>query len=189
MRAVKLRRVHLTEGDAPRLQRFFDANPEYSQAINGRPPHATEAHDEIGETPPTGMTFREKVAFGWEDDGGDIQAMAGGLGDFLAAHVWHIGLFIVATATHGSGLAQRLHDELEQWMRDHGARWIRLGVVIGNTRGERFWEKAGYVEVRRRLGVDTGGRVNDLRVMVKPLCDEPIANYLALVARDNPGAP
>ena len=42
-------------------------------------------------------------------------------------------------------------------------------AVAGNARAERFWEKMGYVEVRKRLAVPMGAKVNDLRVLVKPL--------------------
>jgi hypothetical protein len=45
----------------------------------------------------------------------------------------------------------------------------------------------GYVEVRRREAVDTGGRLNDLRVMVKPLAvGATLMDYLEKVARDRP---
>jgi len=78
---------------------------------------------------------------------------------------------------------------LEAWMKRNGARWIRLGVVAGNARAERFWARAGFVETRVREGVTLGRRVNTVRVLVKPLAGRPLADYLALVARDNPGAP
>jgi hypothetical protein len=71
-------------------------------------------------------------------------------------------------------------------MRERGALWSRLGVVAGNGRAERFWEKMGYVEVRKRNGVAMGKRVSDLRVMVKALADGNLPQYLALVARDRP---
>jgi RimJ/RimL family protein N-acetyltransferase len=184
--ALGLRRIEIGLDDAPRLQRFFDANPEYSLAVNGRAPHAGEAAEEIAELPPPDLPFSTRRLFGFENGDGELVAFASVLGDFIAAHVWHIGLFIVATRLNGSGTAQALHDELEAWMRSHGARWIRLGVVVGNARAEKFWERCGYVEARRREGVDTGGRINDLRVMVKPL-EGTLAEYLERVARDRPG--
>ena len=41
-------------------------------------------------------------------------------------------------------------------------------MVAGNARAEKFWESAGFVEVRRRDGVAMGRKVNAVRVMVKP---------------------
>src|SRR5258705_9166242 len=35
-------------------------------------------------------------------------------------------------------------------MRGSGALWLRLGVVEGNLRAERFWENSGYVDIDRK---------------------------------------
>ena len=183
----------LVESDLPALQRFFDENPDYFVAVNGEPPHADEAEREFRDAPPAGMAYREMRLLGFfADDGGregELVAMATVVGDFIAEHVWHLGLFIVATALHGSGAAHAMYRELEDWMVERGAHWIRLGVVVGNARAERFWERAGYLEVRRRGPVRMEQRLNLLRVLVKPLDGREIAPYLALVARDRPDAP
>jgi ribosomal protein S18 acetylase RimI-like enzyme len=102
--------------------------------------------------------------------------------------VWHVGLFMVATARHGSGAAQALYRALENWAAGSGAHWIRLGVVKGNVRAERFWQRAGFVPLRTREAVQMGQRVNTLLVMAKPLAGGKIADYLALVERDRPGS-
>ena len=188
----------LTERDVAVLQRFFEANPEYFVNVNGEPPRADEAEHEFHDTPPPGMAYREMRMLGFfaVDDGGasadrdrELVAIATIVGDFIAEHVWHIGLFIVATALHGSGAAHAMYRQLEEWMVERGAHWIRLGVVAGNTRAERFWERSGYLQVRERGPLEMGRRTNMLRVMVKPLDGRTIAPYLALVARDRPGAP
>ena len=66
---------------------------------------------------------------------------------------------------------------------------MQLGVVAGNSRAERFWEKCGFVEVRKREGMAMGTKINTVRVMVKPLGGGALAEYLAGVERDNPHAP
>ncbi|MBI3147426.1 MAG: hypothetical protein HYZ17_02800 [Betaproteobacteria bacterium] len=66
------------------------------------------------------------------------------------------------------------------------ARWLRLGAVVGKQRTERFWRRCGFQEVRPRLRVNTGGRLNDLRVMVKVLGRRSLSDDLALVPRDQP---
>jgi ribosomal protein S18 acetylase RimI-like enzyme len=190
----------LGERDLPELQRFFAANPEYFVAVNGEPPRADEAEIEFRDVPPAGMPYREMLLLGFFD-GGDasadheghedarLVAMATVVGDFIAEHVWHIGLFIVATALHGSGAADAMYRRLEEWIVERGAHWIRLGVVAGNARAERFWERSGYLQVRERGPLVMGRRTNVLRVLVKPLDGRAIEPYLALVARDRPGAP
>jgi ribosomal protein S18 acetylase RimI-like enzyme len=100
--------------------------------------------------------------------------------------VWHIGLFVVATSLHGGGVAQRWYGGIERWARDRGAQWLRLGVVEGNTRAERFWQGRGFSECRRRSGITMGQRCNTIRVMFKPLAAGTPSDYLSLVTRDRP---
>ena len=100
-----------------------------------------------------------------------------------------MGLFIAATALHGSDRPRRIYEGLEGWMHGQGAQWLRLGVVRGNTKGERFWEKRGYLQTRERGPIAMGLRSNLLRAMVKPLAGGELADYLATVTRDQPGMP
>ena len=182
----------LGQGDVDALQRFFAANPEYFVSVDGEPPAADAAAHELVDVPPAGMPYREMLLLGvsdGDDPDGALAAMATVVAGFISEHVWHIGLFIVATALHGSGAAQAIHRALERWMVERGAQWIRLGVVAGNARAERFWERTGYVETRRRGPIEMGRKTNVLRVMVKPLAGGSIDEYLDLVQRDRPAAP
>ena len=164
-----LRTVELGSGDEPLLQRFFEANPLYFLAVNGAPAGPGEAHEEIHGELPAGWAFTKKWVVGYLDADNQVVALANVVSDLLASGVWHVGTFIVATSRHGSGDAQVLYRGVEDWARANGARWLRLGVVRGNVRAERFWEALGYVETRTRAGVEMGRLTNTLRVMVKPL--------------------
>ena len=176
----------LTEPDLPALQAFFEANPDYFAAVNGMAPRADEARQEFEDRPPAGMPFDDAFIVGFHDGSGHLIAMASITSNLLARHVWHIGLFIVATSLHGSGTAVSLYDGLETWVKAQGARWIRLGAVVGNARAERFWERQGYIEVRRRAGTQLGDITHTIRVFVKPLGSSGLDEYLGLVARDRP---
>lgn len=174
--------------DVPALQALFDANPAYFQAVNGRPAKPDEAQAEFDEVPPAHLPFARQWKAGIHDGQGQLVGTVVVLSDFCAAGVWHLGLFLLATRLHGSGLAARLHEALLDWARDQGALWMRLSVIVGNARAERFWARQGYTEVRRRHGIDTGGRLNDARVMVRALGNQDLAAYLARVPRDQPGS-
>jgi GNAT superfamily N-acetyltransferase len=176
----------LVAAEVPRLQGLFDENPEYSLAVNGRQPLANEAQLEFDERPPAEFGYTRRWFIGLFDPAHALIGHAGVISDLLAERVWHIGLFIVATRLHGQGVAQGLYAALEDWIRRAGADWLRLGVVDGNTRAERFRARNGFVQVRVRGGYDTGGRINDVRVLVKALGDEPLDSYLARVSRDRP---
>jgi len=183
----RLRELGADDIDA--VQRFFEANPEYFLTVNGEGPGPDEAKNEFVDVPPAGMPYRAMWLLGFYDRGGAMIGVATIVGDFLQPHVWHVGLFIVATALHGSGVAQALYRRLERWMVEQGALWLRLGVVEGSVRAERFWQRCGYVQVRERGPTTTGKKSNRLRVMAKPLGGGTIDGYLALVERDRPGAP
>lgn len=186
-RAGHFRAFEMAAGDVPGVQRLFEANPGYHQLVGGRPPMPDEAVAEFEARPP--FDFTRKWFIGFRDEKGDVVGVADLISDIFGKDVWTVGLFFVATRLHGGGAARVLYDAMEDWMRSQGARWLRLGVVEGNARGARFWEKVGYIDVRKRGGVEIGARVNTLRVMAKPLAGGTVAEYLALVTRDRPGSP
>jgi GNAT superfamily N-acetyltransferase len=181
--------VELGPEDEPLLQRFFEANPAYFDGVFGETAGPEAARDEIRELPPDGWSYTRRWLLGYRAADGELAAAADVVSDLLVPGAWHVGLFIVATARHGSGTAALLYRGLESWAAGHGARWLRLGVVQGNVRAERFWAAQGFVETRTRSGAVMGRRTNTLRVLVKPLAGETLAAYLALVPRDRPGAP
>ena len=184
-----LRTIEITAAHAPELQRFFEANPEYFLAVNGEPAGPNEAHEEIHGELPAGWRFTKKWLVGYMDAQNTMVAMANVVSDLLAPGVWHIGLFVVANSRHGTGDAQALYRGLESWAATNGAAWLRLGVVQGNARAERFWEALGFVQSRIRSGVEMGRLTNTLRVMFKPLAGGTREAYLSLVPRDRPDDP
>jgi GNAT superfamily N-acetyltransferase len=177
--------VGLAEEDLPALQAFFAGNPEYFLAVTGAPPRPDEAKQEFEFRPPHGTPYDKLYVLGFLDSRGQMVAMASVLTDLLAPRVWHISLFIVATALHGTGTAGLLYERLEKWAKDEGASWLRLGAVAGNTKAERFWEKLGYREVRRATE-QLGSMTNTVRVMVKSLGGSDVDEYLREVPRDRP---
>jgi len=183
-----LHTIELTPDREPQLQRFFEANPEYYEIFYGEPPVPGEAHEEIHGELPAGWSFTKKWLIGYLDAAGEMVAMANVVSDLLAPRVWHIGYFLVATSRHGTGLAHELYRGLERWALENGAEWLRLGVVVGNVRGERFWAAHGFLETRTRDGVVYRKRTHTLRVLYKPLAGGTLEEYRALVPRDRPGA-
>jgi len=179
--------VLLSPDDAPALQSFLDANPGYSQIVAGRPWLPDEAASELAERPPTdwpqGAT--RHLALLDARDGG-WRGLLFYTEDLLAPQVWHLALFLVASAWHGRGLAAALHQAWEDHAAAQGAHWLRLGVVIGNARAERFWERMGYQDVRLRRGLVFGQLTQDVRLMVRPLGEATLAEHLARVPRDRP---
>ncbi len=177
--------VELAEEDLPALQAFFVGNPEYFLAVTGAPPRPDEARQELESRPPQGLPYDKVYLLGFLDSVGQMVAMASVLTDLLAPRVWHISLFIIATGLHGTGTGALLYERLERWAKDRGASWLRLDVVVGNLKAERFWEKVGYRDVQR-LSAQLGSMTHTVRVMVKPLGGSDIDEYLREVPCDRP---
>ncbi|NVZ73187.1 GNAT family N-acetyltransferase [Pseudomonas costantinii] len=175
-------------GDEAELQRFFEQAPDYFIAVNGEPATSSEAREELQGYLPEGWSCSRMYWLGYRDAEGQLVAVVNIAADLLAAGIWHIGLLLVHTRLHGTGLAQRLHADLEAWAAEKGAQWLRLTVVVGNTKAERFWPKLGYVQVRTREGITMGRQVNTVSIQVKALAGGQVDEYLALVERDRPGA-
>jgi GNAT superfamily N-acetyltransferase len=180
------RAIELGADDAPLLQRFFDANPGYFATVQGEPAWPDAARRELHEAVPAHMPSSRKWIVGWRDDGGDLAAVASVVSDLISPGVWHLGLFVVDSRRHGSGDAQALYGSIEDWARAGGAEWLRLGVVEGNDRAERFWTRQGYLQTRTRDGVPMGRTTKTVRVKVKPLAGGAVQTYLGLVPRDRP---
>lgn len=183
----RVRELHAHE--LPLLQALFERHPEFFFTVNGRAPEPDEARQEFDELPPQHLSYSRRWFGGVFDRDGALQGNAVVVSDLAVARTWHVVMYLLATPLHGTGAATEVFAALEAWVRAQGARWLRLGVVVGNTRAERFWERCGFVEVRRRDNMDTGGRINTLRVMVKPLADGTVDEYLQQAPRDRPGSP
>lgn len=180
------RAVELGAADIGRMQRLFEASPRYFEAISGAPASATEGRDEFHSAVPPQWPMGRKWTIGFEA-GGELAGLATLISDLFAQGVWHVGLFLLAEPRWGGG--GPLYRDLEAWMLRQGARWLRLGVVLGNARAERFWRREGFSEVRRREGFVVGSQSNVLLVMAKPLAGGAWSDYERLVPRDRPGAP
>lgn len=128
----------LDAADIAALQRFFDANPAYFLTTQGEPPRPDEAEIEFDDVPPAGMAYRAMWRLGFDDDG-VLVGMATIVADLVAAQVWHVGLFIVATALHGSGAAATLYRALEAWMVDQ----VRTGFASASCAATRARSASG----------------------------------------------
>jgi GNAT superfamily N-acetyltransferase len=161
----------LQRGELPALQALFEANPQYFITVGGKGPRPDEAVAEYEELPPPHLSYSGRWLAGFFDAD---QALCG------------MALFILADEWHGTGAARELYEALEAWAARSGATWMRLGVVQGNVRAERFWQARGFAPVRTRPLVNASGQARTVFAMVKPLRGGTVEQYLQLVPRDHP---
>jgi len=176
----------LRADEVPLLQALYEANPLYFETVTGHGPRPHEAQEAFDDRPPPDMPYRAQECLGLFRHDGTLVGVSIVVVDLMAPGVWHVALFLLATGLHGHGLARALYQALEAWALREGAQWMRLGVVVGNTRAEHFWWRRGFEQVRLREHILASDRVNTLRVMVKPLAGQPVAAYRAQVPRDRP---
>jgi GNAT superfamily N-acetyltransferase len=174
--------------ELPELQALFEANPGYFVAVNGKPPAANEAMREYEDFPPPHLTYGTRWFAGIFDRHRTMVGVSIVISDLSAKDVWHIALFFLDHKLRGTGAAEDLCTSIEALSISSGARWMRLGVIEGNHRAERFWSKCGYSEVRTRQLTNLSGEPRIVRVMVKPLLGGTFAEYLRLVPRDAPNS-
>jgi GNAT superfamily N-acetyltransferase len=178
--------------DADAIWAFVQANPEYELLVSGEMPSREQAlEDFFDRGPPPDMTFtalHKLLVFNKAADG-EAAGLAGRIDvctDLMAAGVWHIGLFQIATADWGSGRAQALYAALEDWMMTGGAQMLRLSVADQNPRARRFWERNGYALWHTRSGVQMGRRSNVLHTLLKPVGVMTLDDYRRAVPGDAP---
>lgn len=176
----------LTIEDAALLQCFFEANPDYFLIVEGEPADTDKAREELRGKLPEGWSFSKNWMLGYQTADRSLLAALQFVTDLLAPKVWHIGLFIVASERHGSGIAQTLYRDFETWARAQGADWMRLCVVQSNVKAGRFWRSLGFSEVRTREGIEMGRLSHTVDILIKPLNDGTLEQYLSLIERDRP---
>lgn len=181
-----LRVTELTALDEPAIQVFFEANPGYFMVCTGEPPRADEAHEELKGDMPDDWNYNTRWIWGYIDEQGSLVALVNIISDLWSPGVWHTAFFIVDSSRHGSGDARLIHQDIERWAQQNGAQWMRLVVVQGNVKAERFWEKIGYQQVRTLEGIKMGKRTNTLRMMVKPLGGRTLEEHLQRLPKDRP---
>jgi GNAT superfamily N-acetyltransferase len=175
--------------DGPALEAFAAQNPGYDILLSGAAPEPHLWVEEFMESQPP----RE---FGWSavhklvaipQDGGPVAAVMDICEDMIAPGVGHVGLFQVAEALHGTGIAQELYEALEAWLAGRGSDAVRLGVLLANPRGRAFWVRNGYQVSRLREAPSDAPVAHTAEVMVKFLSTPAsLEAWWTRVPRDRP---
>ena len=150
------RAVPLTADDGPRVQHLLEACADYFELTFGHPPGRDEAQSLFYAGPEIDTRPDNKMLLGiWETDGDKLLGVIDAFRDYPDRGSWYIGLLLLSPHVRGSGLGKRVLEAFAARARAGGAREIQLNVVEQNAAGRRFWESAGFAELRRwrrRLG-------------------------------------
>ena len=164
--APRLRR--LSPEELPALQRLLEACADWAWFSHGEPPSPTAARDELSELPP-GVAPEARRMFAVDAEGGELAAWIDLLRDHPAPGVWYLGTMLVTPSERSRGLGSRLYRELEAWLREQGAREIRLCVFERSPEALRFWTRLGFVHRRDVPPCRFGQRIHARRELGKLL--------------------
>jgi RimJ/RimL family protein N-acetyltransferase len=122
---------------------------------------------------PPGKTPDDKLVLGIRTGNRRLVGVIDLLLDYPLTGIWFIGLMLLDPDWCGQRLGAQAVDQLAAWAYRHGAQRLRLGVVGDNWRGQRFWQRMGFVEIERRPPCVFGQKEQVVIVMQLTLAGEP----------------
>lgn len=137
----------LTEVDVGDIAELYVRCADYFLLQDGELATAADAAGLFQDVPPE-KEHADQTILGWKGSDG-LYAMAAILRDYPSPGTWYLGFLIVDASLRGQGLGHSLYQIIEHWVRERGAKEIRLSVLEANFAGERFWRSLGFSEVRR----------------------------------------
>jgi RimJ/RimL family protein N-acetyltransferase len=158
---------HVLPEDIDALQALLENSSDYSQLVTGLPPGPSAAYSLLTECP-AGKTPDDKFVIGLSTERQDLIGVLDIIRDYPVQNDWWLGL-LLDPAYRGQGLGQRVFRAFEQWVRQHDARRICLGVVEQNQRAYRFWQTMGFEPVERRPAKQFGKAEHVVIVMAYAL--------------------
>lgn len=182
----RYRAIELAINDIGLVQTFYRENPEFWVTVANKTPSDQIARDEFFATGNPSVPRGKKWRIGFFDGNNALVAISYIFSDFFAKNVWHIELFIVATALHGTGASREIYDQLESWVLHQNGCGLRLGVADGHTKARRFWEKNGYMPLGKWKGGAAGVSLT-IQLMVKLLKNISLREYFERVPNDLQG--
>lgn len=158
----------LEAADEAVLQRLLEACSDFHLLTEGQMTPPTAARDVLNELPP-GKDLADKATWGVTDTAtGQLVGVLDAVLGFPEHDIAYLGLMLLHPDWRQRGWGPQLLAAVEQWAKEAGSRFLRLGVVEQNEGGHRFWKRHGFQEqVRRRQ--QFGRLESTVIVMQKPL--------------------
>ena len=139
--ADEYRIISLGESDIPQLYRLCISNPRYYTYLKCEP-ELESLKGELTALPP-GKNLDDKYLIGFYE-GEQMIAILDLITGYPDEKTAFIGWFMVDGVLHGQGIGTNLVERLFGWLRERGFLAVRLGCIVENAEGRRFWEKHGF---------------------------------------------
>lgn len=131
----------LGEGDILPLYNLCVSNPGYYRYMKCEPDRDT-LKGELTALPP-GKRLEDKY-FAGIYRGGQMIAILDLIVGYPDPETAFIGWFMVDGAWQGRGFGRKFVAELWAFLKANGFSQVRLGCIVENVEGRRFWERNGF---------------------------------------------
>lgn len=102
---------------------------------------------EIFTALPTNKDYKDKFVLGIFNNINELIGIIDIVRNFPIESTWIIGLMLIEPEERCNGLGSEIHKELVNWLRNLGAKVLRIGVIKENHKGIKFWTSLGYEKV------------------------------------------
>lgn len=167
----------LSNNDLPQLQELLERSSDYL-AFQDEEPVKPSAAQELFEAKPDGDADSDKVIFGIFLNQDNLIGVFDLIKGYSGPKTLSLGLMLLDPCSRGRGIGKRAYKLLEEWATTQQFNKIRLGVLMGNENGLRFWQSVGYKmtgEVKTKIRLSLS---KEVLVFEKSITDHKIVNII-----------
>jgi len=126
---------------------------------------------EIFNTLPPNKNYEDKFILGIYKFDNELVGIIDVVRDFPTAGVWMLGLMLIEPKERGKGLGKIVHEALDKWAINLGAKSFRIGVIEENKKGINFWSDLGYTKIKQ-VTIDFTEKTHIVNVMTLQCCNK-----------------
>jgi ribosomal protein S18 acetylase RimI-like enzyme len=158
----------LSQSELPELQAMLEKSQDFSLLTDGQPVQPDAAQSVLSELPP-GKTLDDKLVLGIRNDHANLAGVLDIMDGYPEPGVCWIGLLEIPPEYRGMHLGYSVLSELEKLVVRSGIFRLQLGVLQDNLPALAFWQKMGFIEIRRKTDYASGQKTHVVLVMEKVL--------------------
>ncbi len=133
----------LSSKDIPVIQTIFEKCEDYLLLVDGCEVNQNTGKNEYFSLPP-GKTENDKAVIGIFDENNEVISYIDSIKDYPEKDSYWIGLFLVDPLQRSKGIGKKIISDFLIYIKNEGARYVKLGVVEENEKAYKFWKKIGF---------------------------------------------
>ncbi len=152
----------ITSSNHDEIKCLYDLCSDYHIMCSGR--NATDEDiDDIFKYSEK-KTLEDSLTFGVYNNYDLLIGMVDIFKNYPDNGTWMIGLLLLSPNERNKGLGKAIHEEIKKYALDQGADTFRIGVVVENIKGRKFWDSLGYQQVKSTI-INIGNKEHNLDIL------------------------